>query len=54
VNVAGEAADLTDDPLPGQPNHQGGAVVALQRRAERSDQELVRFWLGTDLETLNV
>ncbi len=54
VNVAGKAADLTDDPLPGQPNHQGGAVVALQRRAERSNQELVRFWLGANLETLNV
>ena len=52
VNVAGEPADLTDDPLSSQADHEGRAVVALEGRAEGPNQELVRLWLGPDLEGL--
>ena len=51
VHVAGEATDLTDHPLPGEADHEGGAVVALQRGAECPDQELVGLGFGADLET---
>ena len=47
--MAGKAADFTDHPLPGQANHQRGAVVTLQGGAERSNQELVGLGLGADL-----
>ena len=52
VNVAGEPADLTDDSLSSQADHEGRAVVALEGRAEGPNQELVRLWLGPDLEGL--
>jgi hypothetical protein len=52
VHVAGEAADLADDALPRQPDHERSAVVALERRAERPDQELVRLRLRADLEPI--
>ena len=53
LDVAGEAADLADDALPRQADHDGGAVVALQRRRERPDEELVRFRLRAHLESIH-
>ena len=31
--------------LSGEPHHEAGAVVALERRGESPDQKLVTFWL---------
>ena len=44
--MASEATDLADDALPGQPDHQRGAVAALGWRRKSSNQELVRFEVG--------
>ena len=41
VDVADEGTDFADDSLPGQTDHQRGAVIALEWRAERPHQELV-------------
>ena len=53
LDVAGEAADLADDALPRQADHDGGAVVALERRRERPDEELVRFRLRAHLQSIH-
>ena len=50
LDVAGEAADLADDALACESDHEGGAVVALQRRGERPDKELVGFGFGPNLD----
>ena len=38
-----EGTDFADDPLASEADHEGGAVVAFQRRAESADQKLVRL-----------
>ena len=52
MNVTSKSANFTNDPLSGQTNHQGRAVVTLQGRAESPDKELVRFGLRANLEGL--
>ena len=38
-----EGTYFADDPLASEADHEGGAVVAFQRRAESADQKLVRL-----------
>lgn len=40
-DVAGEAANLADDALPAEADHEGRAVIALERGGEGADEELV-------------
>lgn len=49
LDVAGEAADLADDALADDADHEGGAVVALGRAGEGAHQELVGLWLWLEI-----
>ena len=51
MDVTSEAADFADDTLSGQSDHERRAMIALQRRTESPDQELVRLLLRPKLES---